>query len=247
MRGPFAGFVLVAAMFVSLSPGQVIAQAGCAEGMAIGEFTEGRCCWPGQRWDDEHGRCSGPPACANGWAARGDECVSVSPQEMPIAPAPDLLETSGATAMLAAPQPSQRVEVDRTGWASSFGGAPTGRIGARIEDGPDVGLVVSGSIVFGVSWITSIVLTEVFSGVGWIAAIPVIGPATQIGFCASSSSPGCGATLVMAPIAAAVEILGLGLLIGGMTAPFRIKVDDSATIGLSLGPRHAMLTSELRL
>ncbi|HBQ10183.1 MAG TPA: hypothetical protein DEF51_02995, partial [Myxococcales bacterium] len=59
---------------LSLSPATGAAQ--CASGREVGPDTAGRCCWPGQRFDDERGRCEGPPSrCPSGWGAAGDECV----------------------------------------------------------------------------------------------------------------------------------------------------------------------------
>lgn len=47
----------------------------CAEGRVSSPETAGRCCWPGQSWSEEHGRCSGPPSCPEGLTAEGDRCV----------------------------------------------------------------------------------------------------------------------------------------------------------------------------
>lgn len=59
---------------LALSPATGAAQ--CASGREVGPDTAGRCCWPGQRFDDERGRCEGPPSrCPSGWGAAGDECV----------------------------------------------------------------------------------------------------------------------------------------------------------------------------
>ncbi len=45
----------------------------CPAGQSVGPDTEGRCCWPGQVWQD---RCVGrPSACPDGMAAKGDRCV----------------------------------------------------------------------------------------------------------------------------------------------------------------------------
>lgn len=71
MRFSIAG--AVAALLTLLPPGSVDAQ--CAEGRVVGADTSGRCCWPGQRWNDAAARCEGPPACPEGWGAEGDECV----------------------------------------------------------------------------------------------------------------------------------------------------------------------------
>ncbi|GAB5549881.1 MAG: hypothetical protein SangKO_096410 [Sandaracinaceae bacterium] len=57
--------------------GLSVAQAQCAEGRVVGPDTGGRCCWPGQRFDEEYGRCSGAPSgCPPGMGAMGDECVA---------------------------------------------------------------------------------------------------------------------------------------------------------------------------
>lgn len=44
----------------------------CADGRVA---TSGYCCWPGQTFDANAGRCSGPPRCPAGWSGSGADCV----------------------------------------------------------------------------------------------------------------------------------------------------------------------------
>lgn len=70
-RGSFV--IALVALFCAL-PARSSAQ--CADGRVVGEETAGRCCWPGQRWNDGPARCEGPPSsCPAGWGAEGDACV----------------------------------------------------------------------------------------------------------------------------------------------------------------------------
>ena len=83
-----ARFAWVLVVVVSCFAASARAQE-CAEGRVASEATAGRCCWPGQAWDAEHGRCSGPPSCPAGRVAEGDACVSPSaPVVVPSAPPP---------------------------------------------------------------------------------------------------------------------------------------------------------------
>lgn len=75
------------------------AQAQCVEGRIESEATAGRCCWPGQTWDAEHARCSGPPTCPAERVAEGDACVLATPP----APIASVAETSPTRAAPEAP------------------------------------------------------------------------------------------------------------------------------------------------
>jgi hypothetical protein len=57
------------------TPPLATADARCAEGRVAGVATSGRCCWPGQVWAEDLGRCRGPPRCPRGLVSHGDECV----------------------------------------------------------------------------------------------------------------------------------------------------------------------------
>ncbi len=69
------GALVLGVAFVALFAGRASAQSACAEGMLRGPRTAGHCCWPGQSWARDHGRCEGPPSCPSGLAEQGDDCV----------------------------------------------------------------------------------------------------------------------------------------------------------------------------
>lgn len=53
-----------------------VAQAQCSGGREATEASQGRCCWPGQVYSAEYGRCDGPPRCPAGLVASGNDCVA---------------------------------------------------------------------------------------------------------------------------------------------------------------------------
>lgn len=67
----FAWFAVLA----SLACTSAVAQQTCADGRVRSPSTQGRCCWPGQTWSSQYGRCEGPPDCPTGWVSHGDDCA----------------------------------------------------------------------------------------------------------------------------------------------------------------------------
>lgn len=63
-----------------------LAQEACLEGRVRSTASAGRCCWPGQSWARDLGRCEGPPTCPAGLVEDGDECRA--PTGARVAPAP---------------------------------------------------------------------------------------------------------------------------------------------------------------
>ncbi len=62
----------------------------CTEGRVATTESAGRCCWPGQTWARDLGRCDGPPSCPAGLAGSGDSCIpplAATAPAAPIAPA----------------------------------------------------------------------------------------------------------------------------------------------------------------
>lgn len=193
------------------------ARAQCAEGRVVGEETAGRCCWPGQRWNDEAARCEGPPTCPLGRVAEGDGCVASAP-----APASTAF-TSGAPAasygvgLADAPSPWQTSDPPRL------------RSSSRPLVQPEYGLMIAGGVTSVVAYLYSIVVgaflsTQCCVGTfGWMF-VPLIGgfiyPATNSSFGSTAHAVGLpGATL---------QSVGLVLLIVGALVRRRVGGDGEA-------------------
>ncbi|HJL18156.1 MAG TPA: hypothetical protein RMH99_21005 [Sandaracinaceae bacterium LLY-WYZ-13_1] len=71
--GRTVAVTLVAALW--MVTGSARAQQ-CGGGRVATAATQGRCCWPGQHWDPQYGRCAGPPECPPGMLPAGDDCVA---------------------------------------------------------------------------------------------------------------------------------------------------------------------------
>lgn len=56
-------------------------QEPCPAGRVRSNLTEGRCCWPEQRWAQENDRCAGPPTCPPGYLIDGDDCQRGEPPQ----------------------------------------------------------------------------------------------------------------------------------------------------------------------
>ena len=72
----------------SATPARVRAEADapCPAGQVRNDDTRGQCCWPQQAWSSAGSRCIGKPACPDGLAARGEQCiaaVAVAPVRKP--------------------------------------------------------------------------------------------------------------------------------------------------------------------
>jgi len=210
MRGAwFAGATLLVALGWAAG-----ASAQCAPGRVVTDATAGRCCWPGQRWNDERARCDGPPACPSGWGAAGDECVRL---EAP--PASPSEATADPALPRAAPIPM----------APGEGGRYRG---FRVVRRPVKGLWTTGvfmlslaytySIIVGGIWIDSSSCDAEGSWVNWI---PIAG-----GFIWAGIADGCGfgstLGLWMGTPGSAVQTLGLILLTIGLLTRQSAQVPD---------------------
>lgn len=143
-------------LLAALAPEAARAQDACAAGRVRSEATEGRCCWPGQRWSAPRGRCEGPPsACPSGYAAEGDACVAqVSTASPALTPAT---------------------------WAPQGGEVASGRARADLETTTTslVWLQVWGVVMWAIVYTTTIGVT---AGVGGdageigLSAVPFAGP-----------------------------------------------------------------------
>lgn len=138
-RIAFAASILVAASLGTTST--ALAQQ-CAGGRVVTPATEGRCCWPGQVFSVQTGRCQGPPQCPPGLAAAGDDCVPATTGTWEPAQS-----THGGTAPPPAP-----MTVRRPIWGLVVAGAitlgvawlATPIVGAAIEaDGEEIAMLAA--------------------------------------------------------------------------------------------------------
>jgi hypothetical protein len=72
MHRPVLAIVLTLASLLAASTAN--AQT-CADGRVA---ASGYCCWPGQTFDTDAGRCMGPPRCPEGWSGSGADCVRIA-------------------------------------------------------------------------------------------------------------------------------------------------------------------------
>ena len=223
---------LVASLLLLIA-GRAQAQAACEEGRERSALTEGRCCWPGQTWANELGRCEGPPECPATRVAAGDECV---PRAQTVA------------RELAAPA---------VAWPDAGGAGPDGIRNAHFESRPDLALTITGATLFGLSWIAAIVMGEGYlhpynayhagEPCGYTTAgnwmdVPVVGPWVALGFVRNCPDDYRLTFDTIVPIAVGtLELLGLALLIAGVV-PREIIVEGSpeqSPVTLHLGPAPA--------
>lgn len=182
----------------------------CAAGRVASELTLGRCCWPGQGFSAERGRCEGAPMCPAGWLAHGDDCVATTAVGAPAAAATTAPATTLGT---------------RTA-------AQHGVIGAGVT------LLFAGftaSATYGPSVSSS---CDASSGLLWVIPFAggLIGAATQR--CSFGGSYAAGADIgdwVMASATAAFQVIGLILLIHGATNR-RPITPRTSSVQLDLGP-----------
>ena len=157
----------------------------CDEGRV--RLAAGRCCWPGQRWSDERGRCEGAPRCPDGLVEHGDACVAPAH----AVSVPTLAEGASSTAPPAyaiapgayAAGHATREEATTEGWPDA-GDAPLARPTHRVvvSRGEDEGLIAAAFVVFDVGWV-----------LGWLGAVlsEATGCRTFTPF--GSASTGCDA------------------------------------------------------
>lgn len=190
--------------------------AQCAPGRAITDATAGRCCWPGQTWDDERARCDGPPACPSGWGAAGDECVRI---EAPAA------SPARATASPAAGPPAASIPL-----APSKGGYMRYRTIRR----PIKGLWTTGTFMLALAYTYSIVIGSIYvtssscdAQNSWANWIPIVG-----GYIWAGVADGCGygssLGMYMGIPGSGVQTLGLIFLTIGLLTRQSVHVPDHA-------------------
>lgn len=238
--------VFARALLVGFSPLLVLgvlatsAEAQCAGGRVVTEETAGRCCWPGQHWNDANGRCEGAPQCPAGMGGAGATCEPIAVPSAPSAPIVDAVVAS-APRTFAAPSPE---------WA---------RPPAPVETVPTWGLVVTGTSMFFSSWLPLVVLGTIqLTGYGfcteWGGAnyVPLLGGAiSALGadLCVTYYD---GGTLLYGSqyAASGVQILGFVLFIAGLVSrrePRRAyTMDWEIAPGVTLGPAPGMSGVALR-
>jgi hypothetical protein len=95
---------------------------------------------------------------------------------------------------------------------------------AHLEEQPITGLIIAGSVLFGVSYVPSafaalLCVSCSSSGIGWLG-VPVVGPLITLGFPQSEE----GARLLV--LDAIFQIGGVGMLIAGLAVRNRVLVVD---------------------
>ncbi|MFK7991466.1 MAG: hypothetical protein AB8I08_35950 [Sandaracinaceae bacterium] len=143
----------------------------CAEGREATPRSGGRCCWPGQGWNEQYGRCSGPPVCPANLVADGDDCIA------PAAPAPVAVVPPSTAAVVVTPEGRAPVS-----WESFEDERPRGGLAPELTYTADEGWMIFGGVAFGAGWAFSIVIgsigglaSDVCSDLGGYAFIPVVG------------------------------------------------------------------------
>ena len=124
---------------------------------------EGHCCWPGQDWSFELGRCDGGPTCPPFLVAHGESCIApVRGEHVEPAPGP----------------PPMRASTTRWPLAADHEDAP--RASAREVRGEDEPLLVGALLVFDIGWIVGLMgisITECRASCGNLAfgGMPLVG------------------------------------------------------------------------
>lgn len=203
------------AVLVGVTMLSSVAAAQCTEGRVSGPSTQGQCCWPGQAFSSQLGRCTGAPQCPSGMAAEGETCVSVGTTWEP--PAPEGPST-------APPPPPQAPTLS---WALVSPDIGVGVVNPRtIHSGSDMGLVIGGAITLATGYVAAI-LAGVFDELGrncawgscgaWpLGFVPIVGGvlAGTVAFSGPRYSTGWG--FGMGIPSAVAQSLGLTLLIIGL-------------------------------
>lgn len=207
-----------------LTPSLASAQA-CEEGRVVSPATEGRCCWPGQRWDDVGGRCEGPPSCPPTLVASGDECV----------PRLDAVPTGGAVPIVvearrAAQLASPAVPVVHVSSTALRERAPRQR-----------GVLAGGTFMFTAAWSVSVAWTTMYAlstadDRAWagLSLAPVVGP---LAWLATLSENTLESSLVWAYalLTSTHQLAGLVMMIaGGIRHPRTPRSGDVALRGAAL-------------
>jgi hypothetical protein len=159
----------------------------CADGRVNTPETAGRCCWPGQSWSDQLGRCSGPPTCPAGRSASGDDCVLAGGENvMAQQPPPGYQAQQPPPGYENQPPPGYGTP----GYQPVYGAQPVGQ--PRQVQRPRMGLAIMGIVMFAVSWVVptviglSIAPEDGISDDFYFMAVPLAGPFIMTGLVENS-------------------------------------------------------------
>lgn len=145
----------------------------CSEGRVR---VEGRCCWPGQSWSLEHGRCDGAPLCPPGLVEHGETCVASALSALPSAPSPP-----GARGRDAYAEPTFPRAASTDGWPVAVGDAHAPGAWVFPGRGEDEGLISVAFAIFDVGWL-----------LGWIGVLADEAAGCSSDFFGSGRTFSCG-------------------------------------------------------
>lgn len=203
----------------------VNAEAQCARGRLQTEATAGRCCWPGQVWDEEDNRCSGPPDCPAGFGGEGDSCIEEAADSPPLEEAREAgQEPRGADAEV--DDPAEELE-----WPSSEGPPPGRlRLNPRLVDQPNWTVLDTGSVVALTGYAMSAFWTSLYAvgtcEIGWgpcavdplaLGWLPVLGPFIHAGVVWSDGAGSTRISGVINLVTGGIQLAGLVLLLIGLS------------------------------
>lgn len=228
------GKVLLNSLFtlVLCAGAAATAQAECPDGRVASEATQGRCCWPGQGYDLTASLCTGAPACPAGLVAQGDDCIAGAQAGGGI----QIME-HGSTGATTQPAP-QTVPVQQApaAYQPVPVTAPLQQQPVTYVSRPRTGMIVGGSIMFGVSYLIAVLTAVGFEDGLW--AVPVVGPLAQMANIDGDASGYAYAGLTFWGIvqAAGLTLFTLGIVLR-REVPVRAGLDlDGQPGGLALNP-----------
>jgi hypothetical protein len=151
--------LLLVALSAVLYPLAASAQEDCTEGRLRTHQTRGRCCWPGQAWARDLGRCEGAPTCPAGLAASGDECIAAAETERASAPdRPPVITPIFVAAPEAPPTSATAPSSDLPSWPSASRSGPPGLVNPRwVEESSDSSLVTAGIVLLTVGYVDQLI------------------------------------------------------------------------------------------
>lgn len=197
--------------------------AQCLEGRVATEQSGGRCCWPGQTWNDEAARCEGAPQCPDGFGGEGDQCVQLNigepaPTYPPAQPPASPQQYAPAQTAPQRPNYAHPVPPNRASWQPAPRPAGTE---------PIIGLAIAGGVSFGATYIATVIgtafeLMSCCNGEVGFNFIPVVGPVLYV---ATSSSRASGFGITMFTSSAVVQAVTLTLMAAGLIVqrPRRVR------------------------
>jgi len=225
--------------------GAATAQAECPGGQVASAATEGRCCWPGQTYDLSTSACTGSPACPGGMVAQGTECIAAAQSGGGGGGQGGGLEIMEHGAAPAAGQAGhQTVPVGQapSAYQTTPVAVPAQQQPVTYESRRRTGLIVTGSILFGISYLIAVLVAVGDEDGLW--AIPVAGPFIKMDIIDDDGSA-ASYGYVAFTLWGLVQAVGLTLLTLGIVlrreVPVRAGLDlDGEPGGLALNPLFNM-------